>query len=98
MINSAVELDTLAQRFASRRIRVLQTRNGGRSANDSAERASLAISKGIECYEANSCVVLYGLLCGVRSFATGCIGFYSHFHHDFFFHFYAYIDYELLFI
>jgi len=62
MINSVVELDTLAQRFASRRIRVLQTRNGGRSANDSAERASLAISKVIEWYEANTSAFLCGLL------------------------------------
>ena len=44
MINSVVELDTLAQRFASRHISVLQPRSGGRSANDSVERASLAIS------------------------------------------------------
>jgi hypothetical protein len=44
MINSVVELDTLAQRFASRHISALQPRSGGRSANDSVERASLAIS------------------------------------------------------
>jgi chitinase len=48
MINSVAELDTLAQRLASRHISVLQPRSGGRSANDSAEGASLAISKGIE--------------------------------------------------
>lgn len=84
MINSVVESDTLAQRFASRRISVLQHRSGGRSANDSAERASLAISKGIEWYEANSYVVLCGLICGVRNcFAAGCIGFYSHSRQDF---------------
>ncbi len=57
-INSVVELDTLAQRFASRRISVLQPRSGGRSANDTAERASLDIPNGIEWYEGTSCVVL----------------------------------------
>jgi hypothetical protein len=48
MINSVVELDTLAQRSASRHISVLQPRSGGRSANDSADRAGLSISKVIE--------------------------------------------------
>jgi hypothetical protein len=95
MINSVVELDTLVQRFASRRINVLQTRNGGRSANESAERASLAISKGIEWYEANSCAVLCGSIHDVRScFAAVCSRLYSHSRHDFFLHFFAYIDRE----
>jgi hypothetical protein len=48
MINSVAELDTLAQRFANRRINVFQPRSGGRSANDSAERAGLSIWKVIE--------------------------------------------------
>jgi hypothetical protein len=97
MINSVVESDTLAQRFASRRINVLQTRNGGRSANESAERARLAISKGIEWYEANSCAVLCGSIHDVRScFAAVCSRLYSHLRQDFLLHFCAYIDPKLL--
>jgi hypothetical protein len=67
MINSVVESDTLAQRFARHRIRVLQPRSGGRNANNLAERRSLGIRKGMEWYEANLCVVLCGSIHRARS-------------------------------